>query len=552
MKYKVIFIIYLACITLSCHSQTEPKEYFVRSCEFVCDYPFNDTTKWAITCRVWGLLKYYHPNVTAGKLDWDKILLDRLENIHSASTPEMVNTELKKMLDVAGEYTHKRDDDWNDSLNMNVNLCWLDHSFLDNTLQDELKKIASLSVQKSPYYGIDFDSAMHLMTPNEKVYDLDITTSYHHRLLSLFRYWNVIYYFSPHKYLMDKSWDKTLSESIFPFINATDEQSYKIAFLKLAAALNDGHGYITIEKGYPDESQNIIEIVEGKTVVRIDGGGLKKGDIVNRIGNRDINQIRDSLSVLIPASTQGNKEYRINCYVAEMIFFRETDIILSRNGQKRIVHTFPITSEKIYSSSYQWITDDIGYVDLSILTTDEMDWIFQLFSDTKGIVFDLRKTGPYSYDGIQFECHLSDQKVIRLFSLIVPDVRHPGAYYWAKNLSMAIPDSIECPLFQGKIVFLIDESTQSSLESRAWGARTNYHATLIGRPTSGALGHVIRFPLLENHTAIFSGVGAFSSDGTELQRKGIIPDIEVYPTMESIKAGKDEILEAAIEYLNKN
>jgi len=101
MKYILIIFIYLGCVTLSYCSHPEPKEYFVRPCEFVCDYPFCDTSKWVITCRVWGLLKYYHPNVTAGKLDWDKVLLDRLDGIESSSTPEMVNTELKKMLTAA-------------------------------------------------------------------------------------------------------------------------------------------------------------------------------------------------------------------------------------------------------------------------------------------------------------------------------------------------------------------------------------------------------------------------------------------------------------------
>ncbi|GHV58365.1 hypothetical protein FACS1894182_10320 [Bacteroidia bacterium] len=524
----------------------------MRPCEFVCDYPFNDTTKWAITCHVWGLLKYYHPNVTAGKLDWDEVLLDRLENIRSASTPEMVNTELKKMLDVAGKYTHKRDDNWNDSLNMNVNLCWLDNSFLDDTLQDELKKIASQWVKHPSYYSIGYDLNMPFTISNEKEYNSGVISSYPYRLLALFRYWNMIYYFSPHKYLMDKSWDKTLSEFIMPFIEATDRQSYQIAFLKLAAALNDGHGYLTFDEGYPGESKNIIELVDGKTVVRIDRGGLNKGDIVNSIGKRDINHIRDSLSVLISASTPGNKEYRINCFVAEMIFFHETDVAISREDQKLTVHVFPHPFEKKDPPPHRWLTNDIGYVDLSLLTTEYIDLIFQSFSDAEGIIFDLRKTGPYKYNVIQLECYLSDQKVIRLFPLIVPDGGHPGAYAWAKNIQYTIPDSIECPQFKGKIIFLIDESTQSSLESRAWGARANYNAILIGRPTSGALEHVIRFPLLENYTAIFSGIGTFSSDGTALQRKGIIPDIEVYPTMESIKAGKDEILEAAIEYLNKN
>jgi hypothetical protein len=388
-------------------------------------------------------------------------------------------------------------------------------------------------------------------TPNEKEYNPGVIDSYPYRLLALFRYWNMIYYFSPHKYLMDKSWDKTLSESIVPFIEATDRQSYQIALLKLAAALNDGHGYLTFDEGYHDKSQNIIEIVEGKTVVKIDRGGLNKGDIVNGIGERDINYIRDSLSVLIAASTQGNKEYRINCFVAEMIFFHETDITLSRNGQKLTVHTFPIVFEKNLSPSYKKISDDIGYVDLSKLTTEEIDLIFQSFSDTEGIILDLRKTGPYEYDKNRFECHLSIQKEFNYYPCIYPDGGHPGAYVWVKHMQYTIPDSIECSHFKGKIVFLINECTQSFTEAKAWEARTNLHATLIGRPTSGALEHIIRFSL-PGTNAIFSGVGAFSLDGTEFQRKGIVPDIEVYPTLESIKTGKDEILEAAVEYLNKN
>ena len=54
-------IIYLVCliVNFSC-SDPKSEEYFVRQCDFVSDYQYNDTTKWAITCRVWGLLKYYN------------------------------------------------------------------------------------------------------------------------------------------------------------------------------------------------------------------------------------------------------------------------------------------------------------------------------------------------------------------------------------------------------------------------------------------------------------------------------------------------------------
>ncbi|MFN3999381.1 hypothetical protein [Algoriphagus sp.] len=39
-------------------------------------------------------------------------------------------------------------------------------------------------------------------------------------------------------------------------------------------------------------------------------------------------------------------------------------------------------------------------------------------------------------------------------------------------------------------------------------------------------------------------------DGTETQRKGVKIEIEVNPTIQGIIAGKDEILEKAIEFVN--
>jgi len=131
--------------------------------------------------------------------------------------------------------------------------------------------------------------------------------------------------------------------------------------------------------------------------------------------------------------------------------------------------------------------------------------------------------------------------------------RFDGAFC-RSGITTTGPDDLEYPCFKGKIVYLVNESSQSALETIAWEGRINFHAILIGRPTSGALGRITWIPLPgKNRTrAAFSNFGLFSLDGTELQRKGIIPDIEAYPTMESIKAGKDEILSAAIDYVNNH
>ena len=37
----------------------------------------------------------------------------------------------------------------------------------------------------------------------------------------------------------------------------------------------------------------------------------------------------------------------------------------------------------------------------------------------------------------------------------------------------------------------------------------------------------------------------------QTQRVGLTPDIEVYPTIEGIKEGRDELMEAAVAYIQE-
>jgi len=50
---------------------------------------------------------------------------------------------------------------------------------------------------------------------------------------------------------------------------------------------------------------------------------------------------------------------------------------------------------------------------------------------------------------------------------------------------------------------------------------------------------------------MISGIGVYYPDGRETQRIGIVPDIELKPTIEGIKKGQDEVLQKAIEIINK-
>lgn len=68
----------------------------------------------------------------------------------------------------------------------------------------------------------------------------------------------------------------------------------------------------------------------------------------------------------------------------------------------------------------------------------------------------------------------------------------------------------------------------------------------MGSTTAGADGNVSPFPLPGAARAMISGIGVFYPDGTPTQRVGITPVLEVTPTLEGIREGRDEVLEAGV------
>ncbi len=550
MKYRSVFIICISCIILGSCSHPKPKEYFVRPCEFVCDYPFNDTSKFVITCRVWGLLKYYHPNVTAGKLDWDQVLLDRLDKIHDARTSEQVNAELLRMIRIAGKYNYSQDKTWNDSLNMNVNLCWLDHSFINDTIRQELKKIASLTVgQPSVYTKIDH---LNISAPNEKDYDNNVILDYKYRLLALFRYWNVIYYFYPYKYLMDRSWDETLSDFIPPFIDAYYYEPYYKAVQKMATRLNDGHAVLSVSSYRGDITQLYLTLIDTLTVVRTPPKGslLERGDIILSLDGKNIRTVRDSLADLISSSNRHFTDNAINGYIYISVVDGCTLTVL-RNRQEITICEDKKPLPERPSSPFHMISRDIGYVNLEALKSSDIPGMMDSLKNCRGIIFDLRNYPRKIYFPELF-CYLSSKQEYCYGLATFADLSHCGTFYQHK-CSIKYPDKVwhRGNKYKGKMTVLISAATMSAAETMAMSFRI-HGATLIGTPTAGANGDVVDFFLPGGIKPRYSAIGFYYPDGEEMQRKGIIPDIEVYPTMDDIMAGRDEVLNAAIAYINSN
>lgn len=97
-----------------------------------------------------------------------------------------------------------------------------------------------------------------------------------------------------------------------------------------------------------------------------------------------------------------------------------------------------------------------------------------------------------------------------------------------------------------KKILLIDGRAISYAESVTGYFAAHARGTMVGEPTAGANGNVSTHDLPGGFALRFTGMQVTTHDGKRFHAKGFQPDILVRPTIEGIRAGRDEILEKAI------
>ena len=127
-------------------------------------------------------------------------------------------------------------------------------------------------------------------------------------------------------------------------------------------------------------------------------------------------------------------------------------------------------------------------------------------------------------------------------------IETPGLFTFEESLNAGIRNKA---YYKGKVVIIVNEITQSSAEYHAMAYRVHPNAVVIGSTTAGADGNVSFFYLPGGISTAISGIGVYYPDGKETQRIGIVPDIEVKPSIEGLKNAQDELLLKAIEIINQ-
>ncbi|MBK6544389.1 MAG: peptidase S41 [Saprospiraceae bacterium] len=515
---------------------------------------------------IWGFLKYYHPNIARGDYNWDYELFRILPKVLNSDNSKNRDSVLIKWIDSFGEFSQGKETVIKSSaVKIEPDLLWIKNSNFSDELTTLLLKVKNADRPKEHYYIGLQPGVGNPDFKNENAYSQMKYPDAGFRLLTLYRYWNIIQYYFPYKNLIEEDWKNVLEEFIPKFIKAKDDTEYTLTVLELIGRVHDTHANIwggnPVLNNYFGLRYAAVELtfIESKPVVTSfydeksgKETGLEIGDIISVVNSRPVEEIIKDRLKYSPASNYPTKLRDISSNL-----LRTNDSIINIEfirGDKREIKKLKTFSSKeinIYSkyqvtdTCFKLINKDIAYINNGSLKREYLPKIWKEIENTKGLIIDIRN-------------YPSDFPIYDLSSYLMPKstpfvkftngtIESPGLFTFTKSLNAGKKNK---SYFKGKVVILINEISQSSAEFHTMAYRVNPNSTVIGSTTAGADGNVSQLYLPGGISTMISGIGVYYPDGKETQRIGIVPDIELKPTIQGIKKGQDELIEMAIKIIN--
>ena len=516
-------------------------------------------------CRVWGFLKYYHPQVAKGNLNWDLQLFKKINELERINDKAALNDLYSRWIESLGkinECTECLQETDKTYFLKNFDLSWIKNSdiFTQATSQKLHYIENNRNIGNNHYIG---KGGRKIFFRNENSYGSKFTSK-QISLLELFRYWNYVEYFFPYKYETDQNWNDVLTEMIPKFLTINNDQDYQLTLAELVTKTDDSHAFlfsplISLHQYGNRKLPVEYSYAEGKLVItKINDNRFHEktpfniGDVIYDVNGKTIPQMVNSLGKYIPASNSWGKVNKVK----SKLLFSSSDSLsvkLERNGQNMevIAKTYfikDIIIKKVPApQKWEFLDEEkkTGYVHMGILAKDDVSEMYRNLKSAESIIFDLRNYPKLTIIPLS-ELLLPQSTTYYQFNF--PETNYPGKFYSRKNnIGRKNPD-----YYKGNVIVLVDENTQSQAETTTMMFKQHPKSKVIGSNTSGANGDIIKFKIADLDTC-FTGLGAYYPDGRETQRIGIIPDILVKPTAEGLKNGKDEFLERALLYIkNKN
>jgi C-terminal processing protease CtpA/Prc len=408
----------------------------------------------------------------------------------------------------------------------------------------------------------------------DKAYEAMTAPDLGHRVLAVARIWNVIHDFYAYLELIG-DWDAVLPEFLLRMESAAGARPYALAVAEMMTHVPDGHSQVTggeVDRFFGDAGVPVaLRRVEGSYVVTAIGDapdvkalGLEMGDVVEAVDGEPAAARIERLSRYLPASTPAGLSVKVARVLLAGPEGSTAELTLGgRQGAKQVKlrrsragldlgHSKLLYNNPFWSTasgeSVRVLPGNLGYVDLTRLTGKQVAGMFEQLKGTRAIIFDGRGYPNGTAWLIAPRLGAGSARVAAQFrqpEVSAANDQSGSGTYFSQRLPVTAGFKYGAPT-----VMLIDERTVSQTEHTGLFFETANGTRFIGSQTAGANGDVTFLTVPGGLSIRFSGHDVRHADGRQLQRVGLTPDVEVAPTIQGIREGRDEVLERAIRWLD--
>lgn len=536
------------------------------------------------TARLWATVKYFHPYLAYRDIDWDKALVNALPRIRAAGSAADYAKALSAMLDVLHDpITNARigradiaPEAGSGSIGQRV---WIHFGLAGSAFAARAGAAhvdtAAISMGDGVEAVVRLSEAVFGNTPAavpapqpDRAYSEMRYPSTEYRILAGFKIWAVMHNFFAYRDLMDEDWDDVFASFLPKLIAAKDAGEYNLDVAEMITHVSDSNATVEsdeLSKYFGDASPGLrLRLIEKKPVITeiFDEGakqaGAQIGDIVTKVDGEDIVERINREAKYVSASTTQSLGER----VAERLLngpegSTATLTLRDHDGQSKEVAIKRAQDRKTRrgSEAIQNLADGIGYVDLDRVEARQIEEAFEKLRGAKAIIFDGR--GSTQGLGPAIAAHLTTKTDVAAAIVtgpltITPDLALAGQLTSTASFFRveALPAPHE-PAYSGKTAMLIDERTRGEAEQTGLYLEAANNTAFVGSASAGADAEIGSFVVPGGITITYSSNDVRHGNGGKLQRLGLQPAESVAPTVAGVRAGRDEVLERAIEYVSR-
>ena len=433
--------------------------------------------------------------------------------------------------------------------------------------QKQFDSSAYVNFNQNRWEKIDFSK---LMSPSEEVQEVTAEE----KLAGLSKCWaEAKYNFANFDLVPHLNWDSVYQAYIPKVLGTKSTEEYYNVLRNFYQHLRDGHSAIVMPGFYYNAMNGTLPLevrwIENKVIITTNTS-TAKGDEVIKPGmelvaynGMDVQQyIQQHVSPYISFSTPQDSIERI--YRKTLLPGKAgSEVTLGFKNEKGqlVTHTLKRIQVAQFWNPYPLVVfkvlkGNIGYLQLNSFNNAKVkelyDSLFSSIAATKALIIDVRNNGGGN-GGNGF--HILSSLTNEPFYTGKHAIRHykPVGRSWGGVEKIDVEtfswQPNETKLYSKPVVVLTSGATYSAAEDFTATFKSLKRGQVFGQPTGGSTGQPVFFTLPGGGAGYVCSKRDLIGNGEEFVGVGIQPDVHVAPTLKGIKAGKDEVLDRAMQYL---